>query len=74
MFKRWYVYETDSFFVNHMAAFHQFSGPYTKSKAREIALWRLNQAMRNGTKINIDAVHCAVKQDVELRQRLNEIQ
>ena len=73
MLKNWYVYETDSFFVNPMAAFHKFTGPYTKSKAQEIALWRLNQAMRNGTKINIDAVHGAVKQDVKLRQKLDEI-
>lgn len=73
MFKHWYVYETDSYFVNHMAAFHQFRGPYTKSEAQEIALWRLNQAVRNGTSVNIDVVRSAVKQDVELRQKIDEI-
>ena len=71
MFKNWYVYETDDFFVFHLAAFHQFDGPYTKSEAREIALWRLNRAMRNGERIHIDAVDSSVKQSVDLRVKAN---
>ena len=73
MFNRWYVYETDAYFVSHDKAHHTFIGPYSKSEARRIALWRMNQAMRIGELVNVDAVHSAVKLDTEQRIKNNEV-
>lgn len=73
MFKRWYVYETNSFFVNHLEAFHQIRGPFTKAQAHDIALWRMNQAMQSGEKTCITCISGARAEDISLVNRVNGV-
>ena len=48
--KRWYIHESDWYFVSHAVAFDKVDGPYTRADAHKYALWRANQNLRNGTK------------------------
>lgn len=66
MFKRWYIYETNNYFISDHKAYHKLRGPYTKSEALEASVWRLNQIIRNEEQANVIVIHSVLKREMNL--------